>query len=421
MRQPYVTSLGTSLFSGFGGNAEAFGRGLAQVTNDKAALWRRLSETFIATPGSRNFGILVGILGELNAEHPEQAGALLDSLLLNTELKAIFVRLQCSIGIDGTGLGRLHRLLDQDEPFLWQFESVGWGNEWEAVSEEDVSELLEHLASRQGGAHVAVSALGMRVHWAKQKSLEFGAQLRLAALEIIRKALLEDGDRRGGMFDHHLAELLTEVFLPEEAPEACASVVSTFVETILSPEGKSSELDDCAIIIARRMPGQYLTEIMYSDSPYIYNLRRLFRSRYNKPPFQEVEPGDLVEWCREADSEKRFLFVAEEIFPFSSFGDGEDDAKPLLTNQAISLLANAPDKGKILAILAKACLPNSWSGRRSDIIEERRRALALALEERPELVYPVQVAEVLAGLDSAIETERASERREDQENEQTFE
>lgn len=414
-----LSELGSALFTGFGGHADAFGRGLAQVTNDKTALWHRLSETFLATSGSRNFSALVGVLQELEKEDPGRAAALLETVLTHPELKKILVRLQSAVGIDKLGLDRLHRLLDQDDPHLWQFDAVGWGSEWEPVAEKDVAELLQHLASHKGGAQIAISALGMRIHGAKKQGPKLSAPLRQTSLEIVRKALSEIETINGNMFAYHLAELLSVVFLPEEEPEGCKKVVSALVDSLVRGESRPSELDDSAIIIAKRMPNTFLSELMYSDALPAYRVNRYFRSKYEKPPLRDIAAPDLVEWCRQEDVEARFLFVANEIFPFSSFGEESDD--PRLTDQAVALLDSAPSREAVLSIFAKACKPNSWSGRRSDIIHKRRNALATALSERSDLVSPDLVNQVLAHLDKVIAADRASERRDDEAGEQTFE
>jgi hypothetical protein len=409
--------LGTALFSGQGTNAMEFGRGLGRATDDKVGLWWRLADLFAATQGSRNFGVLAGILVELNDRDPQEADRLLEAVLERTDLRGILVRLQSATSLDAGGLNRLHRLLDCEDANLWQFEPVGWGKEWKNVPEQAVAELLEHLAQRPGGARVGIDALGMRFFSLKKEGTEPTASLRKVSLEIVRRGLQDLDDQRDVHLDHHLTAILRLCFLPEEHPDECAAVVDALVENALCATGYSHDLDDAAALIASRMVGPLLSKLKYNSDLPVYRLKRIFRSGRNKPLLKDVAPVELAAWCAESDSAARFEFAAHAIEPFALPSGAE---KVVLTAQALLLLQQAPDQAQVLSAYAKACSPSSWSGRRSEIVEPRRAALE-GLREHPSLKARDQLEQLLVALSNEVERDRTYERQRDEESERTFE
>lgn len=412
-----LIELGTALFSGQDTNAMDFGRGLGRATDDNVALWWRLADVFAATEGSRNFGALAGILVEINDRDPQGADRLLEAVLQRPDLRGILVRLQSLASLDTNGLDRLHRLLEHEDANLWQFEPVGWGQEWNGVPEQGVAELLEHLAQRPGGARVGVDALGMRFYSLKKDGGEPTAALRDVSLEIVRQALQGVNDQRDVRLDHHLETVLRFCFLPEEHRDECAAVVDALVENVLCSPRSTQDLNDAAALIASRMVGPLLSKLMYNSDLPAYRLKRVFRSRRSKPLLKDVAPAELVAWCAESDSADRFDFAANAIDPFTAPKGAE---KEVLTDQALLLLERAPDQARVLSAYARACSPNSWSGNRSEIVEGRRAALA-SLRDFPPLKLHDQLEELLRILSEQILKDREFEREREEQIERTFE
>jgi hypothetical protein len=165
------------------------------------------------------------------------------------------------------------------------------------------------------------------------------------------------------------------------------------------------------------MVDELLGKLMYNGDLPAYRLNRAFSSRRSKPLLKDVTPAELVAWCAKSDSPNRFAFAAKAIDPFST-PKGEE--KKELTPQALFLLQEAPDQEQVLSAYASACSPNSWSGKRSEIVEARRAALA-SLRDFPPLKVHDQLEELLRLLNDEIARDREHERESEERMERTFE
>jgi hypothetical protein len=408
-----ISELDVSLFGGQGYVLRFFGEGLAEATEDKFQLWASLIDIWARRPQTQNdFGVLVGVIGIISRDNPADADRLLEEAMEQPELRPILFRLQEHACLDSHGIERLLRLIDCEDVDVWTFSSVGWGAGWDDVPEQNVAELLERLSRRKGGGKVAIDALGMRFHGDGRKGRSSSSELRRLSLRIVEGVLSDIDDKSAAHLDHHLTTVLKIAFLPEEHREECSAVVRALVDNVICSSRGTSDLDDAAALIAKRMPHELLTRLRYDSDLSGYRLNRAFKGRHNKPLLGDVAHTDLVAWCTESDAADRFLFAINAIEVFTASGD--------ISNQAKALLQNTPDQKAALLAIAQSARPSSWSGNRSDILKARKQGIE-SLRTFEFLTARQALEEHIQRLEGDIASETESERNRDEDREQRFE
>lgn len=408
-----LAELDAQLFSGQGNMSRFFGEGLAQASEDKSEVWEFLKGSLLRTSQSpRDYGVLAGVIYTITREDQDEANRMLEEAMEHSLLRPIVLRLQEEVDLGPIGIDRLSRLIDYDDVPIWAFSNIGWGAKWEDIPEQYVAQLLEHLSRRAGGGRVAIDALGMRFFGDRKKERSPSNELRRLTLKIVEGVLTEPEGVADNRLDHHITTVLKIAFLPEEFPEECVSIVRALVDNVICSSRGTADLDDAAALIAMRMPHELLTRLRYDADLSGYRLNRAFRSRHNKPLLSDVQSHDLVSWCAEADSADRYLFLFDAIEVFSGTGQ--------LTDQALSLLQNAPNQETALASIVRGARPSSWSGNRSDILKARQLGL-VGLREAEFLSVKSALEDHITQLEKDIVLELERERNRDEESEQRFE
>lgn len=128
----------------------------------------------------------------------------------------------------------------------------------------------------------------------------------------------------------------------------------------------------------------------------------------NKQPINVVKGDVLIKWAQ-SDPDLRFLRLAECVELFAR----NDDKILIWSPLALEILEKAPDRAKVLEEIASRLHPNSWSGSRADLLDERRRTVQTLFGHTDPLVSAWARAQDQALAEDAAR-DRANERRTDE-------
>jgi hypothetical protein len=172
-----VSTPGTHLYS--------FGRGLADGCADKQEMWQILRSQLEKTPPEkRQIGVFLGYLSSSAESDPAFYNSTLDGLVKDDLLGEFFPVFQSSLAIDRRGVERLHEAIDTGKAKINSFQYLAWGRAHEPISDDDLTDLLRKIMSKEGGIEVAIEILKMRFHKSKEEIAGFSPNLINLGREI---------------------------------------------------------------------------------------------------------------------------------------------------------------------------------------------------------------------------------------------
>jgi hypothetical protein len=92
-------------------------------------------------------------------------------------LGEFFPVFQSSLAIDRRGVERLHEAIDTGKAKINSFQYLAWGRAHEPISDDDLTDLLRKIMSKEGGIEVAIEILKMRFHKSKEEIAGFSPNL----------------------------------------------------------------------------------------------------------------------------------------------------------------------------------------------------------------------------------------------------
>jgi len=271
------------------------------------------------------------------------------------------------------------------------------------------------IANQNNSFDVALEILYMRFFSNRSNKLEHEPELPRAGRQLLKQETFVNTE---SMRVHRLAELI------------CACLSGT--EGALVAVELATRLRDGDII-----RGIYLSNVhpilksLFAVQP-IHSLQALFDIEEKTFPasfvlFDDLEdprsnPADaisidaLIAWC-ERDQLRNFQ-LAVSIITFGCRSDGNDLL--VWSEQARSLLANAPNPQSVLAIFIQRFRPMGWSGSRAAIMDTYAKLLdQVGTEISEELAAYARVEK--KKLVKAIEIQREWETKHDKDRDERFE
>ncbi|MGM4923430.1 hypothetical protein AB8A31_11030 [Tardiphaga sp. 804_B3_N1_9] len=361
-------SLLPSLVIGDGGRLPSFGKGLALASIDFCMVWAQLTHALAeAEDGRRNIGALIGFLVGLSTMDRDVCEAILEAAVEHDVLGAWFPILQTSIPISIAGAGRLKRAAAIGKARASAFHSLGWGRSSDAISGEDLRDIITILAGQENGYGVAVDILSMRFHSDADQKKEYPKELIVAGRSLLSSPIFSVSDN---MHDHRLGKIAGICLRGAEGVNAAKSLCErirsgladyTFrafnhpnlLSSIFASQsrvaldvffGGVSEDDDSDL------------GVDYFDSP----------SERRRNALDEVTADEMLRWCDEKPLE-RYRSISRVISYHATSTDGVVDWTPL----AVEMFKRAPDPLVVLATFVERFSPKIWSGSRAAIVESR--------------------------------------------------
>jgi hypothetical protein len=410
-----LDTLMPDLVTGEGRRLPSFGQGLALAAESPRALWYRLTQA-LGSAKNRNAGLLMGFLLGLSTVDAALTEALLDEAVDHDTLAEWFPALQTSVPISKAGAERLKRAVALGMAKAGAFSFLGWGRPTDAVSGQDLKELLLALAKMPDGYKVAIDILSMRFYADKDQQDAYPTELIETGRFFLSHPTLVDRDHNA---DYHLRTVATVCLKGPDGAEAaralCEYMKKGFSDYSLSAYSWGHLLQsifkaqptvalDVFFLGTVQADGSIL-DIDDFDDP----------GDRRKNPLDEVSSDVLLGWC-ESDPATRYPAIARAISYFRTGENGSLEWTPL----ALELMRRSPDRISILKTFAGRFAPSSWSGSRAAIIESRLILLE-QLGPLDDAVVADYAREFLPSLREQVSREREWENKRDSDRDERFE
>ena len=379
-----------------------------------------------ATAGTVGVTFLRGLLNGWYHASPASAEAFLDSAVSDAIWAKWIMDLHCSIPMNQAAYARIHQSIKAGNTPAWQYSYLGMGRQTDSFSVAEIGELLSAIAQLPDGGWVFLDVLSMVVHCASDHDDAYKESLAATCLNLLSSAewgkVLGDRANSGYRIEKILEFSLKRLASSEEALE----VLNGLVTYARAKESNYSDRDAVRNAISpflRHMPQRALDAIYVpGEEVYYRQMLSVIGHPYDdrrETALSVVPAGVLIDWCN-ASPPDRYVFAARSCKLFDTRSraceqsaniDNVDDSELVISEAALAVLANAPDKKAVIEGYLKRFMPSGWSGSLAEILRKRIPLLNALNPGNEEELKPV-LATARENLERRI---TAEERREDEE------
>lgn len=418
-----------------GANAFPFGVGVGkQIADPRWILDAAKEHIATATPGAVGVLFLRGLINGWHHASPACVEEFLDSAVTDAIWVKWIMDLHC-IPLNQAAYNRIHRSIKAGNTPAWQYSYLRMGRQTDSFSVEEIGELLYAIALLPDGGAVFLDVLSMVVHCASDHDDVYKESLAITCLNLLRSAewgkVLGDRANSGYRIESILEFSLKRLASSEAALEVLNGLV-TFARTMEISYSARDAIKDAISLFLRHMPRQALDAIYVpGEEAYYRQISPVIGCPYSdrKETALSVVPVDvLVDWCN-ASPPDRYVFAARSCKLFDTRSraseehtniDSADDSELVISDAALAVLTNSPDKKAVIETYLKRFTPSGWSGSLAEILKKRVPLLnALDLSNSDEL-KPI-LASARANLERRIAAEELREDEEERERTGSFE
>lgn len=330
------------------------GRGVAQATPDAPGLFAQIRALIKAAPDPQqlNPSFVCGLISAWGEQNAAITASFLDSAIDDSAFGPWFPSLQVSTPMDKHGAERICRALHANLAPLWRYRPLGYGGTLKPVSVQDISTILDTLASKgQEGIHVALDVLHMVIHSAKERSeLEQKFLSRYCRDFLTRVDWPDLDDHKQERLDYEMDQLISFAANDSAAFEDVRGVLLRAVQArTIHPRYLPSTAGNFLAPVIRRHPKEALTFLLSLDNPERrHAVSDMLLEESTVDPNGKGAPAFaddlLIQWCAE-DPTRRTSFAAN----ICSLADPIDDKRPA----AHRLYDLAPDRCAFIEELAE--------------------------------------------------------------------
>jgi len=419
-----------------GASAFHFGVGVGkQIADPSWILYAAKEHIATAMPGTVGVLFLRGLLNGWHHASPASAEEFLDSAVSDAVWVKWIMDLHCSIPMNQAAYARIHQSIKGGNTPAWQYSYLGMGRQTDSFSVAEIGELLSAIALLPDGGVVFLDVLAMVVHCASDHDDAYKESLAATCLNLLGSAewgkVLGDRANSGYRLESILEFSLKRLASSEAALEVLNGLVA-FARTKECSYLNRDVIKNAISPFLRHMPRRALDAIYIPGEEAYYRqvspvIGRAFSDR--KETALSVVPVDmLIEWCNASPSD-RYVFAARSCKLFDTRSqaseehtniDSVDDSELVISDAALAVLANAPDKKAVIEAYLKRFTPSGWSGSLAEILKKRIPLLdALSLDNEEQL-KPV-LATARASLERRIAAEELREDEEERDRTGSFE
>lgn len=419
-----------------GASALYLGIGVGKQIADPSGILDAAKEHIAtATPGTVGVLFLRGLLKGWHHASPASAEKFLDSAVSDTIWGRWIMDLHCCIPMNQAAYTRIHQSVKTGNTPAWQYSYLGMGRQTDAFSVAEIGELLSAIALLPDGGVVFLDLLHMVVHCASDHDDTYKESLAATCLNLLAAAewgkITGDRANSGYRLESILEFSLKRLAFSEESLEILNGLVA-FARTKECSYSDRDAIRDAISSFLRYMPRQTLDAIYVpGEEAYYRQMSPVIGRPYSdrRETALSVCPVDvLIDWCN-ASPPDRYVFAARSCKLFDTRNrvsgehpniDSAEDSELVISETALAVLANAPDKKAVIDRYLTRFTPSGWSGSLSAILKKRIPLLdALNLSNDEEL-KPV-LAAARASLEQRIAAEELREDEEERERTGSFE
>jgi len=317
------------------GNARHYvlsvGRGVAQATPDAPRLLAQIRTFIEAAPDPKELSpsFVCGLISMWGEQDAAMTASLLDNAIDEPAFGPWFPSLQISVPMDKQGAERIRRALRVNLAPVWRYRVLGYGGTLRSVSVEDISTIIDSLASKdREGINVAIDVLHMVVYSAKERSESEQKFLSRYCRDFLTRIdWPELDDHQQDRLDYEIEKLISFAAKHSVAFEDIRGVLLRAVQArTIHPRHLPSTTDSFLVPIIRRYPHETLTYLFGLDDPeHRHAMSDLVLEESTVDAASNGVPAIsddlLIQWCAE-DPVRRTPFAAR-ICSLADPTDGE--------------------------------------------------------------------------------------------------
>lgn len=388
-----------------------------------------------AKPGTVRVSFIRGLLSGWHHASHSSAEEFLDSAVNDAIWVKWIMDLHCSIPMSQAAYARIHQSIKAGNTPAWQYSYLGMGRQTDSLSVAEIGELLSAIALLPDGGSVFLEVLSMVVHCASDHDDAYKESLAAICLNLLGSVewvkVLGDRANSGYRLERILEFSLKRLAFPEAALEVLSGLVA-FARTKECSYSDKDAIKDAISPFLRHMPQRALDSIYVpGEEAYYRQMSPVIGRSYSdrRETALSVVPVDvLIDWCNASPSD-RYVFAARSCKLFDTRGrtseehaniDSVDDSELVISEAALAVLANAPDKKAVIECYLIRFTPSGWSGSLAEILKKRIPLLDALNLGNAEDLKPV-LATARASLERRIAAEELLEDEEERERTGSFE
>jgi len=322
---------------------------------------------------------VLGLLEGWNRAKPEEVSAFLEAAIDDKVWSAYFPILQLSVKLDDAGYSRLINSLELGHASSKRYTQLMNGRRTDALSVQQLSKLLDLLASKaDNGQEAAVDVLYMVVHCTDNKDADYRNGLQKYLSKFVTQLDWSRLSIDNHNFGFHLEKVIEFALSGNDPCGVTKQTITRLLE--LEHAGKriySRNLGNLLRPFFKENPFDALDAIYSIDKET--SMLRLFTiqlDRHGETALSAVPPKALIDWCKESP-EGRSQFTAKgcKLFERENHDDLNNENVLSISSATKAILEIAPNKEEVLNILVSRFSPSVWSGSRAAIMRQRASLL----------------------------------------------
>jgi hypothetical protein len=366
-----------------------FGEGLADGSQDLQAMWDRLRGQVKELKGGINFAVMCGFLNAVHLSNPQLAHDFLEKSVEDDILGAYHPILEASFNLDERGAKRILRALAQGRAAIHTYKALCYGGVSKTIPSKAMKDIVQEIATKDDGFHVAIEVLYMRLHDEKQPPEE----IQEAGRALLERIPFVEKDQHA---DYRYSKIAKACLSGPGGAAFVTQLCGRLKQAILAHKTHIMYYDDLLGALMHVQPKAVLDAMSAGDEIQLEKGLYLDLSRVKAKVFTAAPESALLEWCEEKPA-TRYATLASAV-PITA---NDEDAKdrewfPL----ALRLLDKAPDRVEVL----KRFVSQMKSATRAAHVEANSRLLAklagyadpavAALVAQETLVFAEQIKEL---------------------------
>ena len=390
-----------------------FGIGVGQTSVSVRHILDRL-KPLVEHPPADGFDLqfITGLIHGWNQMKPEEVAVFLDGAVEDDVWGSLFPNLQFAVELDQSGYSRLIKSLELGRASCWKYTNLGCGRRTDPLTVTQIAALLSLLATKpDGGLPAAIDVLYMVIHCTDTKDQQYKAELRNYCLEFVGELDWSLIDLTNENFLHHLEQVIEFALDSSEPHEAATKTLNRLIQQERS--GKNifpRRFGSVLLAFFKKCPIETLDAVYTKDEDNgLVRMLTVRLDRHGDTAIGVVPEKSLLEWCK-VSPEDRCIFAAQtcKLFERPNPGESSEESVMGISSTAKNLLAQAPDKKKLLETLVSRFHPNSWSGSLAAIMRQRLQYLD-QLNPTDDVELSPLIEEIKARFSKSIEGEEQRE------------
>ncbi|KCZ57920.1 hypothetical protein HY36_12160 [Hyphomonas atlantica] len=406
-----------------------FGKGVARGSSKRGETFEFLVGQLEKSQLDQIYPVLLqGYIHEVHDGDANQARQLQERILEVPKLKAHFVNLLSSVPIAPWGAKKLIDLAKAGELAAWQYTHISLGRKHEAITDDDLSELLSALLEADGGVAVVFQILEMRF-FIDQNSDYVPTEVLLAVgRKAITKMAAMRRDEIGQFRSLGFGRVADRCLIASAPSDEVTVIVKLLCDGIQNYRLYGFEMGECLSPLIKNFPELVLDRVFShgdrddNEDLLSHSLFRDLSYESRGAQLNDASVDRLIAWCK--GDQTLLGKIAKSVRTYSTAEAGEGPSsnpkRVVLSDHIMALLNVVEDKSSVVDIIAANTWPSGWSGSLADILERRAEAFAALMEHSSEEVCQLAKTK-LRIIEQSIRINRAQEIEQSSRREQRFE